>query len=188
MIEVWKKHPLYNGIYLVSNTGKIKSVNQMIPCKSGATRIHKGRELRQYKNERGYLCVVLSIDKKAKIKKVHRLVAETFISNPENKPQVNHIDCDKTNNNLSNLEWCTNSENMIHAYKNGLRANDNRARTNEHRKQRVYCIELNKTYESIKQAAEELGLYSSNICLCCKNNTRKTGNYHFRYLEEQYNV
>ena len=55
MIEVWKKHPLYNGIYLVSNTGKIKSVNQMIPCKSGATRIHKGRELRQYKNERGYL-------------------------------------------------------------------------------------------------------------------------------------
>ena len=185
MIEIWKEHPLYNGIYLVSNTGKIKSVNQMIPCKSGTTRIHKGRELRQYKNESGYLCVVLSIDKKTKIKKVHRLVAETFLSNPKNKPQVNHIDCDKTNNNLSNLEWCTNSENMIHAYKNGLRANDKKARTNEHRKQCVYCVELNKTYKSIKQAAEELGLYSSNICLCCKNNQRKTGNYHFKYLEER---
>ena len=78
MTEIWKEHPLYNGIYLVSNTGKIKSVNQMIPCKSGATRIHKGRELRQHKNESGYLCVVLTVDKKAKIKKVHRLVAETF--------------------------------------------------------------------------------------------------------------
>lgn len=53
----------------------------------------------------------------------------------------------------------------------------------EHRKQCVYCIELNKTYESIKQAAKELGLYSSNICLCCKNSQRKTGNYHFKYLE-----
>lgn len=188
MMEIWKELPFYNGIYLVSNTGKIKSVNQIVSCKSGATRAHKGKELKQFKNERGYLCVTLTFGKHSKIKKVHRLVAETFISNPENKPQVNHIDCDKTNNNVSNLEWCTNSENMLHAYKYGLRVGFHIPKSEEVRKKRIYCIELAKTFDSIKQAAEELGLYSSNICLCCKNNTRKTGNYHFRYLEEQYNV
>jgi hypothetical protein len=120
-MEIWKEHPDYGGIYLVSNTGKIKSVDTIINCKCGGTRLHKGRELKQFKNERGYLCVVITKNKKGRIKKVHRLVAETFIDNVDDKPQVNHIDCNKENNNVSNLEWCTNSENMLHAYKNNLR-------------------------------------------------------------------
>ena len=60
-----------------------------------------------------------------KHRKIHRLVAQTYIPNPMNKPQVNHIDCDKTNNNINNLEWCTNRENVIHAMKNGMIAKNN---------------------------------------------------------------
>ena len=125
MSEIWKELPGYEGLYLVSNTGKIKSLDRVVACKNGATRLHKGKELKQFLNERGYLCVVITKNKKSKIKKMHRLVAQTYIDNPLNKPQVNHIDCDKTNNSVENLEWVTNSENMLHAYANGLRRGGN---------------------------------------------------------------
>lgn len=181
MSEIWREHPYYNGNYLVSNTGRVKSVDQLVKCKSGATRIHKGKELKQFKNERGYLCVVITKDKNTKIKKVHRLVAETFIDNPQNKPQVNHIDCNKENNDVSNLEWCTNSENMLHAYKNGLAHGNRFPVASEFLKRKVCCIELNKTFDSIADAGRELNLYPNNIVVCCKKPHRKTGNYHFKY-------
>ena len=121
MTEIWREHPDYDGLYLVSNTGRVKSIDTIVNSKCGSNRIHRGIELKQFKNERGYLCVVMTKNHKSRIKKVHRLVVETFIENIGNKPQVNHIDCDKGNNNVDNLEWCTNSENMLHAYRNGLR-------------------------------------------------------------------
>lgn len=70
--------------------------------------------------KKNYLKVAISIDGKMKYPNVHRLVAQAFISNPDNKPQVNHIDCNKTNNHVSNLEWVTNKENYAHAKKHGL--------------------------------------------------------------------
>lgn len=76
--------------------------------------------LRQFLNEKGYVCVVLSIDSKPKKHKVHRLVAQTYLDNPENHPEVNHIDGKKRNNHYSNLEWCTRRYNMKHAWENGL--------------------------------------------------------------------
>lgn len=76
--------------------------------------------LKPYKTEKGYLRIDLFNNKGRKHFKVHRLVAEVFIENPENKPQINHIDGDKHNNNVTNLEWCTNLENAIHAKKMGL--------------------------------------------------------------------
>lgn len=184
MKEIWREHPYYNGIYLISNMGRVKSVDQIVPCKSGATRVHKGKELKQFKNERGYLCVVITKGKKSKIKKVHRLVAETFIDNPQCKPQVNHIDCNKQNNNVTNLEWCTNAENMFHASKNGLVSKNHFPIGGEFRKRRVCCIELHRVFDSIALAAKELKLHSANISFCCRNPDRKTGNYHFRYEKE----
>lgn len=120
-MEVWKEIPDYNGLYYASNTGKIKSIDRMIRFKNNKLRLHKGRELKQFKSKWGYLYVVITINNKEYKEKVHRLVAKAFIPNPKNKLQVNHIDCNKENNNVDNLEWCTPSENMKHAYANGLR-------------------------------------------------------------------
>jgi hypothetical protein len=120
-MEIWREIPEYNGLYLASNTGKIKSIDRMIPCRNQKLRLHKGRILKQFKSKWGYLYVVITINNREYKEKVHRLVAKAFLPNPNNKAQVNHIDCNKENNNLYNLEWCTASENMKHAYASGLK-------------------------------------------------------------------
>ncbi len=125
-MEVWREIPEYNGLYLVSNTGRVRSIDRMIPFKNNNLRLHKGRELKQFKSKFGYMYVVITINRIEHKEKVHRLVAKTFIPNPENKSQVNHIDGNKENNNLNNLEWCTPSENMLHAYANNLNPRNKR--------------------------------------------------------------
>ena len=118
MQEIWKDIIGYENLYQVSNLGNVKSLcfGARNKRKSNITRL-----LKTNSNNFGYLKVELYKDGKSKIKYVHRLVAEAFIPNPDQKPQVNHIDGNKANNTLSNLEWVTSSENLSHACKTGLR-------------------------------------------------------------------
>ena len=106
--EIWKPIEDYPQ-FEVSNYGKIR-------------RIATGKVLKLNINKQGYLAVCVSLGKKGTYKsfKVHREVAKLFIPNPENKPQVNHIDGDKLNAHVTNLEWATGSENIVHAYDNDL--------------------------------------------------------------------
>ena len=121
--EVWKDIEGYEGLYQVSTCGNIKSLAK--PRKNGNGRSYTQKEklLKQTFTSTGYKKVELYKDGKRKGFKVHRLVAIAFIPNPDNKPEVNHIDGNKINNNIDNLEWVTSSENSIHAYETGLSPN-----------------------------------------------------------------
>lgn len=119
--EIWKslKNIVELGDYYeVSNFGSIRSVDRVDEYLG---RKRKGKIITKSKDTKGYLRVELHLDGRKKRYKVHRLVAMTFIPNKENKPQVNHIDGDKTNNYVNNLEWSTNGENNKHAYDIGLK-------------------------------------------------------------------
>lgn len=118
----WKPVPEYEGLYMVSDSGLIKALYR---------RVDSGKCHRDWvehilcvaTDARGYLRTNLAKNGTNHTVKVHRVVAEAFIPNPDNLPQVNHKDGDKTNNHVSNLEWCTVSENQRHAYRIGLKSN-----------------------------------------------------------------
>ena len=111
MVEIYKWIEGYENLYKVSNYGNVKTYNWKNAKREAI--------LKPATTKDGYLQVALQKDKKLRSFKVHRLVAQAFLMNPENKPQVNHIDCNKANNKVSNLEWCTPKENTAHSIKMG---------------------------------------------------------------------
>lgn len=110
--EIWKEIPGYDGYYEVSNKGRVRSWYSRIGTKVARSKAPKIRKLTMMGH--GYYHVSLSLNKSKKYERVSRLVANAFIPNPENKPQVNHIDGNKLNNDVSNLEWVTCIENIMH--------------------------------------------------------------------------
>ena len=117
MIEIWKSIPGYEGLYEVSNTGRVRSLDRYVKVGFGAYRLHKGKIINLTLSNSGYYFVDLTYKYKRKHFYVHRLVAEAFIPNPDNLPQVNHKDEDKTNNIAENLEWCDRKYNMNYGTK-----------------------------------------------------------------------
>ena len=121
--EVWKDIPNYKGSYQVSSFGRIKSLSRKVKQRYGLRTVNE-RILRygyNKKNRNGYHVVNLSINNKYKLFLIHRLVAISFIPNPENKPEVNHINGIKSDNRVDNLEWCTGIENNTHALNKNLK-------------------------------------------------------------------
>ena len=152
-MEIWKNIDELNGEYQISNKGNIK---------------HNNKILKSHKDRDGYLIINIYFNKKFICFKIHRLVAQAFIPNELNLPQVNHIDCNKTNNNVENLEWCTLKDNISHAVKNKLF--DKRDFSKRYKKVNQYDLEGNliKTWNSIKEAGTELGICTSTITKVCK--------------------
>lgn len=171
MLEIWKDIKGYEGLYQISNYGKVKSLK-------------RGILLKPCTNHKGYLSVVLYKKSEKCCKRIHRLVAEAFIPNSNNKPQVNHIDCNKHNNKVDNLEWCDNSENQIHAFKNRLQTNTG---NNNPRARRINQYDLNgdfiKTWESIYDIINTLQFNRSTIWRCCTGRYKQGKGYIWRYVD-----
>lgn len=118
MEEFWKDIKGYEGFYQVSNLGRVKSLAKYQKGNGGSIFWRKETILKPANSGRGYLMVVLIKNKKRKSYILHRLVADAFIPNPYNLPQVNHKDENKTNNVVSNLEWCDNKYNSNYGTRN----------------------------------------------------------------------
>lgn len=115
MEEIWKDIEELEGYYQISNFGNTKRKSR----KANNPQVLPEKSARQQNNGKGYMQLYVSINRARKMLYIHRLVAKYFIENPKNKPFVNHIDSDRSNNHCTNLEWCTHDENMSHASKFG---------------------------------------------------------------------
>lgn len=163
--ELWKDIFGYENIYQISSYGNVRKI------------INKNNDI-QYQmlkplKRTHYLSVHLYKNHIRKVFDIHRLVAKAFIPNPENKPCVNHKDCNKLNNNVNNLEWVTLKENSQHSVKN------KRVKLRpiiQYTKQGVKI----KEWKSIKEAGEIYG-YANNICHCCLNKQKTAYGYIWRY-------
>ena len=173
MTEIWKDVVGYEGLYQVSNLGRVRSLDVV----DRLGRLHKGKIRVSKDNGTGYQTLPLKHDGKQKMVTVHRMVAIAFVDNPYNLPEVNHIDGDKTNNRASNLEWCDRRYNVKHAVKNGLHTYFGQ--------RKVMCVELNRVFESVKDAEKWVGVKGSRISNVCqlKRGCKTCGGYHWRYAE-----
>lgn len=175
--EIWKDIPGYEGLYQVSNIGRVKSL-----ARKNSNVCLKTRILTERVNQNGYILYCLQKNKERKWNRVHRLVAACFIPNPNNYPVVNHIDGNKTNNKIENLEWCTRSYNTKHAYKTGLRKKyiGNKNVLSKPIIQYDTNMNIIKEWESCNIASKELNISHGNIWRSMKSNC-KAGGYYWKY-------
>lgn len=161
-MEIWKDVKGFESIYQVSNTGKIKSLARLKP-NNGGFFMTKERILKPGKNKSGYYQVILEKDGKRTSKRVHRIVAETFLDNPNNYPQINHINKNKLDNNLSNLEWCTNQYNAEYSHAKTINLYDKYGNL-------ITVFNINKF-------CKENGIHFSNLLKVLKGQRNHTGGY-----------
>lgn len=163
--EIWKDIPDYKGLYKASNLGRIKSVKKLTTYKN------------QRKQNNGYLIVDLWKNNKGKTLTVHRLIANSFLVNNDNKLCVNHINGIKTDNNVKNLEWCTHSENQIHSLSIGLR-----------KTKRIIQTDLDGNilakFKSLKEASKKTGISNPSISRVINNRRSSTYGYKFKLDED----
>lgn len=197
----WRDVVGYEGYLEVSDTGLIRSVEREVRHRHNSTMRIKSREIKGHPDPKGYLKVRTSIDKEKTSIKIHRAVAEAFIPNPDNKPQVDHIDGNKANNNVSNLRWATNRENFDYSVANGLREKSYKAledarnsetrrihlgeKTRQRCSKKTYCYDKNMNliseYGSNGEAAKAVGGCQSGVSGCCCKKYKTYKGYIFSY-------
>lgn len=197
----WRDIVGYEGFLQVSDQGDVRSVERDLHHRNDTTMVMKSKILKARPDPKGYLKVRTSVNNEKTSIKVHRAVAEAFIPNASNKPQVDHIDGNKSNNNVSNLRWVTNKENYDYSVANGLRVGSalalKRSKDSDIRKQnaaksvrermskKTYCYDKNMNllaiYDSNTLAAMAVNGCQSGVSACCCHSMPTYKGYIFRY-------
>lgn len=171
-MEIWKDIKDYEGYYMVSNLGRVKSLDRVATTKRGVVKNTKGKILNLTLKNNGYLSVMFSLKDKRKRFHVHRLVAYAFIENIHSKPFVNHINGIKTDNSVINLEWCTHKENAQHALKHNLTKKGEESTSSKLTENQVIAIRrlyrLNPKFNKLK-LSKKLGVQDTTIHKIIKN-------------------
>lgn len=179
MKEIWRDVSGYEGIYQISNFGNIKRLSYSIIRSNGNKQSWKEKKLNPTKDSSGYYGIrsCTKITGKRETLRIHRLVAEAFIPNPNNLPCVNHKDGNKLNNKTENLEWCTYKENINHAFSTGLRQDT--------KKINQYDLDGNyiATYDSIREAERKTGTKNTGINACLHNKYKKSNGFMWKYAD-----
>lgn len=173
MTEIWKDIKNYEGLYQISNYGRVKSLERKI-YKGHGERTAKEHILKPSKVGNGYLHVNLWKNNKQTSYLVHRLVAEAFIPNPKGFSEINHKDETQTNNYVDNLEWCTREYNLNYGTHNQKVAKAN--------SKPVLCVETGKIYQSLNEIGRIFGYGVGNIWSCCKGKLKSAYGYHWQYV------
>lgn len=189
--EVWRDVVGYEGLYEVSNLGRVRSLDRVVAHHTAGKAVRKGR-MRKLAFDGHYLNVSLSKDGKTVVRRVHRVVAQAFIPNPDNLSDVDHIDCDKLNNRVDNLRWCTSAENTRFAWDNGLirsvpyseRSEWQRERSAAARRRAVVRSD-GKWYKSTTDAAKDLGVSRGAVSHVLCGLTTSCQGYSFTYAKRQ---
>ena len=180
--EIWLDIAGYEGLYQISNLGRVKSLERTFVDKIGRERTFRGRILKPKTERSGYLQVSLCNGSgKKKSFLVHRLVCETFHENPENKPCVNHIDENRTNNAASNLEWCTYAENNNH----GTRPTSVAKALGKPVGQYTRDGKLIKVWQSTMEVQRQLGFNNAFISEVARGKYKTAYGYVWKYVEEE---
>ena len=159
-MEIWRDIKDFEGLYQVSNLGRVRSLNFNHT-------IGKVKELSLRNDKKGYKQVILYKDGKTKSYKVHRLVAETFIENPNNYEQINHKNEIKSDNTVNNLEWCTNEYNHNYGTRN--------ERVRKSLSKKTLCITTGEVFNSMREASIKYGISNGSISECCNNKRNSAG-------------
>lgn len=189
-VEVWKDINDFPN-YQVSNFGRIKSKERFtrVGIRNVKYILRKEKILKPLKITNGYLGIRLYNGENVKTFKIHRLVANHFIPNPKNYPQVNHIDGNKLNNHIENLEFCSHKHNMQEAWNLNLISRCHKKGKEHHRSITVLQYDINgnfiKEWECIRQVEKELGICHQNISKCCKGKYKTCGGYIWKYKHHQ---
>ena len=179
--EVWKSIKNYEGLYEVSNKGKIRSLDHI--RKNGKNQyLQKGKILKSGLNKKtNYLMISLSKNGKCKTKYIHKIVAETFIDNLNQYKYINHKDENKLNNKVDNLEWCSAKYNCNYGDRNKKIANKLSKKINQYDLNGNYI----RTWNSSREIEKTIKIDQSNICLCCNDKRKTVGGYKWKYYHEK---
>ena len=176
MIEIWKDISNYKGYYQASNIGRIKSLDRYVRGRYNTMRLIKGKVLKPGITNKGYFAVNIYRIGNHRMLSVHRLVAVTFINNPENKATVNHKNGNKLDNRVENLEFMTQKENVNHAYNKGL---------HNYNRRKILMLSLDNEpllwFNSLTEASTMSGVNLSSVSNCCVGSRKTAGRYKWQH-------